>query len=188
MGAGPLPAVAVGCDVRAVHRAGVTPGDRVPLGSRLPPVRAGDDSGSHARTPAAVAGIHGWTFGFLTLIALCIGRIRRLNDLADTLEAEDPDRDRLRLWRRDWRRLSAECERIRHTIEAEIENGRKVVLHPNGTNGSSHRASTSKRGSRSAGDGSSHQTLEELRREAKAQGVEGRSHMNKQQLEQALTP
>ncbi len=147
-----------------------------------------------AATLAAVAGIHGWTFGLLTLIALCIGRIRRLgqqgpqvaivgffafssgqgqidyighlvasvgigalcglaahlvlaparhtgrrqqavtdlyitmtrrlNDLADTLEAKDPDRDRLGQWRRDWRRLSAECERIRHTIEAEIENGR----------------------------------------------------------------
>ncbi|MFF3726730.1 aromatic acid exporter family protein [Streptomyces erythrochromogenes] len=147
-----------------------------------------------AATLAAVAGIHGWTFGLLTLIALCIGRIRRLgrqgdqvaivgffafssgqgqidyigqlvasvgigalcgiaahfvlaparhtghrqqavadlyttttqrlDELADTLEAEDPDRGRLRQWRRDWRRLSVECERIRHTIEAEIENGR----------------------------------------------------------------
>ncbi|MDX3533762.1 aromatic acid exporter family protein [Streptomyces sp. MB09-01] len=147
-----------------------------------------------AATLAAVAGIHGWTFALLTLIALCIGRIRRfgqqgtqvavvgffafssgqgqidyighlvasvgigalcglaahlvlaparhtgrrqqavadlyatmarrLNDLADTLEANDPDRDHLRHWRRDWRRLSAESERIRHAIEAEIENGR----------------------------------------------------------------
>ncbi|MFE2927932.1 aromatic acid exporter family protein [Streptomyces goshikiensis] len=49
---------------------------------------------------------------------------QRLNDLADTLEANDPDRSHLRQWRRDWHRLSAECERIRHTIEAEIENGR----------------------------------------------------------------
>ncbi|MEU9233934.1 FUSC family protein [Streptomyces subrutilus] len=49
---------------------------------------------------------------------------RRLEDLADTLEAGDPDRDHLRQWRRDWRSLSAECERIRHTIETEIENGR----------------------------------------------------------------
>ncbi|MFB7983684.1 aromatic acid exporter family protein [Streptomyces vinaceus] len=143
---------------------------------------------------AAAAGIHGWTFALLTLIALCVGRIRRfgqqgiqvavvgffafssgqghidyighlaasvgigalcglaahlalaparhtghrqqavtnlyttmtqrLHDLADTVEANDPDRDHLRQWRRDWRRLSAECERIRHTIEAEIENGR----------------------------------------------------------------
>ncbi|MFE2553693.1 aromatic acid exporter family protein [Streptomyces sp. NPDC059355] len=71
-----------------------------------------------AATLAAVAGIHGWTFGLLTLLAL------RLVDLADTLEASDPDRDHLRQWRRDWHRLSAECERIRHAIEAEIENGR----------------------------------------------------------------
>lgn len=147
-----------------------------------------------AATLAAVAGVHAWTFGLLTLIALCLGRIRRfgqqgpqvaivgffafssgqgqidyighlvasagigalcglaahltlaparhtghrqqavtdlyttmaqrLNDLADTLEANDPDRSHLRQWRRDWHRLSAECERIRHTIEAEIENGR----------------------------------------------------------------
>ncbi|WP_239516291.1 aromatic acid exporter family protein [Streptomyces sp. ICC4] len=147
-----------------------------------------------AATLAAVAGIHGWTFGVLTLIALCIGRTRRLgqqgtqvtivgffafssgqgqigyighlvasvgigalcglaahlvlaparhtdhrqqavtalyttmaqrlNDLAETFEANDPDRDHLRQWRRDWRRLSAESERIRHGIEAEIENGR----------------------------------------------------------------
>ncbi|MET9841909.1 MULTISPECIES: FUSC family protein [Streptomyces] len=147
-----------------------------------------------AATLAAVAGIHGWTFGLLTLIALCIGRVRRfgqqgiqvaivgffafssgqgqidyighliasvgigalcglaahiilaparhtghrqqavtdlyttmaqrLDDLAVTLEASDPDRDHLRQWRRDWRSLSEECERIRHSIEAEIENGR----------------------------------------------------------------
>ncbi|MFE9633448.1 aromatic acid exporter family protein [Streptomyces sp. NPDC006463] len=147
-----------------------------------------------AASLAAVAGIHGWTFGLLTLAALCVGRIRRfgqhgtqvaivgffafssghgqisyighlvasvgigalcglaahlvlaparhthhrqqavtdlyttmaqrLNDLADTLEASDPARDHLYQWRRDWHRLSAECERIRHTIEAEIENGR----------------------------------------------------------------
>ncbi|MFG2715504.1 aromatic acid exporter family protein [Streptomyces goshikiensis] len=147
-----------------------------------------------AATLAAVSGIHGWTFGLLTLIALCIGRIRRfgqqgpqvaivgffafssgqgqidyighlvtsvvigalcglaahvflaparhtghrqqavtdlytamaqrLNDLAETLEANDPDRGHLRQWRRDWRRLSAQCERIRHAIETEIENGR----------------------------------------------------------------
>lgn len=48
----------------------------------------------------------------------------------------------------------------------------KVVLHPNGS-------------SRSAG-GSSRHTLQELRQEAKAQGIEGRSHMNKEQLERAL--
>ncbi|MFE5720183.1 FUSC family protein [Streptomyces erythrochromogenes] len=147
-----------------------------------------------AASLAAMAGIHGWTFGILTLAALCVGRVRRLgqqgtqvaivgffafssgqgqidyighliaavgigalcglaahlllaparhthhrqqavtdlygtmarrlNDLADTLEASDPAPDHLRHWRRDWHRLSAECERIRHTIDAEIENGR----------------------------------------------------------------
>ncbi|KPH97063.1 protein of unknown function DUF939 [Actinobacteria bacterium OV450] len=147
-----------------------------------------------AASLAASAGVHGWTFGFLTLVALCIGRIRRfgqqgtqvavvgffafssgqgqiayighlvasvgigalcglaahlvlaparhthrrqqavtglyttmaqrLDDLADTLEAGDPDRDHLRQWRRDWHGLSAECERIRHAIDTEIENGR----------------------------------------------------------------
>ncbi|MFJ5811299.1 aromatic acid exporter family protein [Streptomyces sp. NPDC093093] len=30
-----------------------------------------------AATLAAVLGVHGWTFGLLTLIALCVGRIRR---------------------------------------------------------------------------------------------------------------
>ncbi|MFE7183486.1 FUSC family protein [Streptomyces erythrochromogenes] len=147
-----------------------------------------------AASLAAMAGIHGWTFGILTLAALCVGRVRRLgqqgtqvaivgffafssgqgqidyighliaavgigalcglaahlllaparhthhrqqavtelyttmarrlNDLADTLEASDPAPDHLRHWRRDWHRLSAECERIRHAIDAEIENGR----------------------------------------------------------------
>ncbi|MFE5560608.1 aromatic acid exporter family protein [Streptomyces sp. NPDC056544] len=147
-----------------------------------------------AASLAASAGVHGWTFGILTLVALCIGRIRRfgqqgtqvaivgffafssgqghiayighlvasvgigalcgladhlvlaparhthhrqqavtdlystvaqrLNDLADTLEASDPDRGHLRQWRRDWDGLSAECERIRHAIDTEIENGR----------------------------------------------------------------
>ncbi|MFE5808397.1 aromatic acid exporter family protein [Streptomyces sp. NPDC056491] len=147
-----------------------------------------------AASLAASAGVHGWTFGILTLVALCVGRVRRLgqqgtqvaivgffafssgqgqiayighlvaavgvgalcglaahlvlaparhthhrqqavtdlytsmaqrlNDLADTLEASDPDRDHLRQWRRDWHGLSAECERIRHAIDIEIENGR----------------------------------------------------------------
>ncbi|MEV7442601.1 aromatic acid exporter family protein [Streptomyces sp. NPDC091204] len=147
-----------------------------------------------AASLAASAGIHGWTFGILTLIALCVGKVRRLGqqgtqvaivgffafssgqgridyighlvaavgigalcglavhlvlaparhthhrqqavtdlytamaqrlkDLADTLEASDPDRDHLRQWRRDWHGLSAECERIRHAIDTEIENGR----------------------------------------------------------------
>ncbi|MFD3675715.1 aromatic acid exporter family protein [Streptomyces sp. NPDC058613] len=152
-----------------------------------------------AATLAAVAGIHGWTFGLLTLVALCVGTIRgfgqqgtqvaivgffafssgqgridyighlvasvaigalcglaahlvlaparhtdhrqravaglyttmadRLGDLADTLEATDPDRGHLRQWRGDWRKLSGECERIRHTIEAEIENSRMNPRH-----------------------------------------------------------
>ncbi|MFF3020890.1 aromatic acid exporter family protein [Streptomyces sp. NPDC057939] len=146
-----------------------------------------------AATLAAVAGIHGWTFGVLTLLALCVGRIERLgqqgaqvaivgffafssgqgrigyighlaasvgigalcglaahlvlaparharhrqqavadlyttmserlNDLADTLESSDPDREHPGQWRRDAHLLSAECERIRTGIEAEIENG-----------------------------------------------------------------
>ncbi|MER5571873.1 hypothetical protein ABT083_37800 [Streptomyces goshikiensis] len=62
---------------------------------------------------------------------------QRLNDLADTLEAEDPDRSHLRQWRRDWHRLSAECERIRHTIDAEIENGR---MNPRRTSSGSDEA------------------------------------------------
>lgn len=61
----------------------------------------------------------------------------------------------------------------------------KVVLHPNGSNGSNRRASASKRGGHSA-RGSSDHTVEELRQEAKAQGIQGRSHMTKQQLERAL--
>ncbi|MEU9160459.1 aromatic acid exporter family protein [Streptomyces sp. NPDC048424] len=147
-----------------------------------------------AASLAALAGVHGWTFGLLTLAALCVGKIRRLgqhgtqvaivgffafssgqgqigyighlvaavgigalcglavhlvlaparhtrhrqqavtdlyrtlaqriDDLADTLEASDPDRDHLRRWRRDWHGLSAECERIGHAIDTEIENGR----------------------------------------------------------------
>lgn len=147
-----------------------------------------------AASLAALAGVHGWTFGILTLVALCVGKVRRLGqqgtqvaivgffafssgqgqvayiahlvaavgigalcglaahlvlaparhthhrqqsvtdlyttmarrlrDLADTLEASDPDRDHLRQWRRDWHGLSAECERIRHAIDTEIENGR----------------------------------------------------------------
>ncbi|KJY20948.1 MULTISPECIES: alcohol dehydrogenase catalytic domain-containing protein [Streptomyces] len=61
----------------------------------------------------------------------------------------------------------------------------KVVLHPNGSAGSGRRTSAAKRSGRTTG-GSSEHTLEELRREARAQGIEGRSHMNKQQLERAL--
>ncbi|MFF1343238.1 aromatic acid exporter family protein [Streptomyces sp. NPDC058290] len=147
-----------------------------------------------AASLAALAGVHGWTFGILTLVALCVGKVRRLgqqgtqvaivgffafssgrgqiayighlvaavgigalcglaahlvfaparhthhrqqavtdlyttmaqrvNNLADTLEASDPDRDHLRQWRRDWHGLSAECERIRRAIDTEVENGR----------------------------------------------------------------
>ncbi|MGW6536467.1 FUSC family protein [Streptomyces sp. NPDC055051] len=143
---------------------------------------------------AASAGVHGWTFGILTLVALCVGKARRLgqqgtqvavvgffafssgqgqiayighlvaavgigafcglaahvllaparhtrhwqqavtdlyttmaqrlHDLADTLEASDPAPDLLRHWRRDWHGLSVQCDRIRHAIDTEIENGR----------------------------------------------------------------
>ncbi|MFF8267492.1 aromatic acid exporter family protein [Streptomyces sp. NPDC016562] len=150
-----------------------------------------------AASLAATAGIHGWTFGLLTLIALCLGRIerfgeqgtqvaivgffafssgqgridyighlaasvalgalcgltahlvlaparhihhrqqavadlytamsRRLDDLAEIFEGNDPDTQRIRHWRRDWHKLAAECERIRTSIDSEIENSR---LHP----------------------------------------------------------
>ncbi|MFJ3830757.1 aromatic acid exporter family protein [Streptomyces sp. NPDC090046] len=160
-----------------------------------------------AASLAALAGIHGWTFGILTLAALCVGKVRRfgqqgtqvavvgffafssgqgqidyighlvaavgigalcglaahlvlaparhthhrkqavtdlyttmaqrLTDLADTLEASDPARDHLRQWRRDWHGLSAECERMRHAIDTEIENGR---MNPRRTIGDSDEA------------------------------------------------
>ncbi|MGW7314851.1 FUSC family protein [Streptomyces sp. NPDC054865] len=150
-----------------------------------------------AATLAAMLGIHGWTFGLLTLIALCVGKVRRfgeqgtqvaivgffafssgqgridyigylaasvvlgalcglaahlvlaparhihhrqeavaelytgmgrrLDGLAEVFEGENPDPERVRQWRRDWRKLSADCERIRHSIDSEIENSR---LHP----------------------------------------------------------
>ncbi|MFD7081921.1 aromatic acid exporter family protein [Streptomyces sp. NPDC059918] len=146
---------------------------------------------------AATAGIHGWTFGLLTLLALWVGRIerfgqqgtqvaivaffafssgegridyighlaasvalgalcglaahlvlaparhvhhrqqavadlycalsRRLGTLAELLDGEDADTEHLRHWRRDWRSLAADCDRIRTTIHAEMENNR---LHP----------------------------------------------------------
>ncbi|MFE1347922.1 aromatic acid exporter family protein [Streptomyces sp. NPDC058757] len=146
---------------------------------------------------AATAGIHGWTFGLLTLIALCLGRSerfgqqgtqvaivgffafssgqgridyighlaasvalgalcgltahlvlaparhvhhrqqavadlhtaisRRLDDLAEILEGNNPDTQRIRHWRRDWDKIAAECERIQAGIDSEIENNR---LHP----------------------------------------------------------
>ncbi|MEU3063813.1 aromatic acid exporter family protein [Streptomyces subrutilus] len=153
---------------------------------------------------AAAVGIHGWTFGLLTLIALAVGRVRRLGaygtqvaivgffafssgqgridyighlvasvvigaacgltahlvlaparhtrhrqeavaelhtdirqrvgTLADVFEADVPDDgddsagdgrpDRVRRLRRDWRRLSDEADRVRHTLDAEAENSR----------------------------------------------------------------
>ncbi|MGW7450025.1 FUSC family protein [Streptomyces sp. NPDC054787] len=146
---------------------------------------------------AAIAGIHGWTFGLLTLLALWVGRIerfgqqgtqvviiaffafssgqgridyighlaasvtlgaacglaahlvlaparhvrhrqqavadlyaamsRRLGTLAEVLDGEASDAEHLRHWRRDWRSLAADCDRIRSTIHAEMENNR---LHP----------------------------------------------------------
>ncbi|MEU9419007.1 aromatic acid exporter family protein [Streptomyces sp. NPDC048272] len=160
-----------------------------------------------AATFAAVAGIHGWTFGLLTLVALGVGRIRRfgqqgtqvaivgffafssgqgkidyigylgasvmlgalcglaahlvlaparhihhrqqsvsdlytamsgrLDGLADVFQCEDFDPERVRQWRRDWQRLSADCERIRQSIDTEIENSR---LHPRGGLGSADAA------------------------------------------------
>ncbi|MFE5561180.1 aromatic acid exporter family protein [Streptomyces sp. NPDC056544] len=153
-----------------------------------------------AASLAAAAGIHGWTFGLLTLIALCLGRIerfgeqgtqvaiigffafssgqgridyvghlaasvtvgalcglsahlvlaparhvhhrqqavadlyttmsRRLDDLAEILEGNAAGTQHIRHWRRDWRNLATECERIHHTIDTEIENSR---LHPRRT-------------------------------------------------------
>ena len=153
-----------------------------------------------AASLAATAGIHGWTVGLLTLIALCLGRIerlgqqgtqvaivgffafssgqgridyigylaasvavgalcgltahlvlaparhvrhrqqsvadlytamsRRLDDLAEIFEGNDPGTQRIRHWRRDWRKLAAECERIQTSIDTEIENSR---LHPRRT-------------------------------------------------------
>lgn len=150
-----------------------------------------------AASLAAVAGIHGWTFGLLTLIALALGRLerfgqqgnqvaiigffafssgqgridyighlaasvalgalcgltahlvlaparhvhhrqqavadlyeamsRRLDDLAEVLEGNDPDTERIRHWRRDWRKLASDCERIQNAISTEFENSR---LHP----------------------------------------------------------
>ncbi|MFD5890040.1 aromatic acid exporter family protein [Streptomyces sp. NPDC060334] len=147
-----------------------------------------------AASLAAAVGIHGWTFGVLTLAALALGRVRRLgeqgtqvaivgffafssgqgridyighlvasvvigalcgltahlvlaparhtrhrqeavadlyegvrrrvNVLADTIESENADAARVEQLRHDWRRLSADADRIRHAIDAETENGR----------------------------------------------------------------
>ncbi|MET9622352.1 aromatic acid exporter family protein [Streptomyces sp. NPDC006464] len=146
-----------------------------------------------AASLAASAGIHGWTFGLLTLLALGVGKSRRfgrqspqvvvigffafssgagridyighlaasvaigavcgltahlalaparhthhrqqavadlygalsdrLNALADAFDSGGPERDHVRQWRRDWRRLSEEGERLRRAIDTEIENG-----------------------------------------------------------------
>ncbi|MEU6315966.1 hypothetical protein ABZ873_34110, partial [Streptomyces sp. NPDC047014] len=55
---------------------------------------------------------------------------RRLDDLAEILDGNTPDTERVRHWRRDWNELATEAERIRHTIDAEMENSR---LHPRRT-------------------------------------------------------
>ncbi|MGW3517898.1 FUSC family protein [Streptomyces hydrogenans] len=52
---------------------------------------------------------------------------RRLKRLAELLGGEDSDAEQLRHWRRDWRGLAADCDRVRATIYAEMENSR---LHP----------------------------------------------------------
>ncbi|MET9464710.1 aromatic acid exporter family protein [Streptomyces sp. NPDC006544] len=51
----------------------------------------------------------------------------RIRALADAFEAADPDGDRVRQWRHDWRRLSRACDTLHRNIEAEEENG---VLNP----------------------------------------------------------
>lgn len=56
--------------------------------------------------------------------ALCTGMSRRIRGLADTLEASDPDGERVRQWRRDWQGLSADCRDIQDGIATEVENGR----------------------------------------------------------------
>ncbi|MEU3725908.1 aromatic acid exporter family protein [Streptomyces sp. NPDC031705] len=147
-----------------------------------------------AATLAAVAGIHGWSFGLLTLLALAVGRFgslgshgtqvaivgffafssghgridyigqlvasvgigaacgivahlvlaparhtlrrqeavaalftrieRGVGDLADAFETDAPDADRVRRLRGDWRGLSADADRIRQAVDAELENSR----------------------------------------------------------------
>ncbi|MFE4211021.1 hypothetical protein ACFRSX_37220 [Streptomyces goshikiensis] len=54
---------------------------------------------------------------------------RRLDDLAEILEGNDSDTEGVRRWRRDWRKLAAECERIQNAIDTEIENSR-LYLRP----------------------------------------------------------
>ncbi|MFD9376438.1 alcohol dehydrogenase catalytic domain-containing protein [Streptomyces sp. NPDC059999] len=58
----------------------------------------------------------------------------------------------------------------------------KVVLHPHGSNGATRKGTGTKTRSPDRGD----PTVEQLRQEAKKFGIEGRSHMNKEQLQKAL--
>ncbi|WP_411104182.1 FUSC family protein [Streptomyces sp. cmx-4-9] len=160
-----------------------------------------------AATLAAAAGIHGWTFGLLTLLALAVGRFRplgahgtqvaivgffafssghgridyighlvasvaigaafgltahlvlaparhtrhrqeavaelfggvheRVGELADLFEADAPDEQQVRRLRSEWRRLSADADRIRFAIDAETENSR---LNPRRTVDGAHDA------------------------------------------------
>ncbi|MEE1816106.1 aromatic acid exporter family protein [Streptomyces sp. SP18ES09] len=147
-----------------------------------------------AASLAAAAGIHGWSFALLTLLALAVGRFRplgahgtqvaivgffayssgqgqigyvghlvasvvlgavcgiaahllfaparhtlhrqeavtglitrieeRVDDLADTFEALEPDADEVHELREAWRQLSSEADRIRSAIDDERENSR----------------------------------------------------------------
>ncbi|MFF8609652.1 aromatic acid exporter family protein [Streptomyces sp. NPDC015346] len=52
------------------------------------------------------------------------GMSRRTDGLADAFEASAPDPDQVRRWRQDWRRLSADCDRVRGSIDAEEENAK----------------------------------------------------------------
>ncbi|MFF1411290.1 aromatic acid exporter family protein [Streptomyces sp. NPDC058289] len=56
--------------------------------------------------------------------ALCTGMSRRINALADALDSGEPDGERVRQWRRDWRSLAADCRDIQDRIDTEVENGR----------------------------------------------------------------
>ncbi|MFD9303196.1 aromatic acid exporter family protein [Streptomyces sp. NPDC060048] len=55
---------------------------------------------------------------------------RRLEDLAEIFVGNDPDTQRIGHWRRDWRKLAAECEHIQHATDTEIENTRLHPRHP----------------------------------------------------------
>ncbi|GGT85491.1 MULTISPECIES: aromatic acid exporter family protein [Streptomyces] len=52
------------------------------------------------------------------------GLSRRTEGLAGAFEASAPDADQVRQWRQDWRRLSADCDRIRGSIDVEEENAK----------------------------------------------------------------